>query len=126
MKVLVAEDNFFTAKQYTTALKKRGHSVIVTKDGKECLEKYREASTKEFQQEGFDVILLDNNMPEKSGVDVAKKILDKDPNQRIIFASAYNIDSLKESSQSLKNAVEIMQKPFSLSAMVAKIEGYSA
>ncbi len=126
MKVLVAEDNFFTAKQYTTALKKCGHSVLVTKDGKECLEKYSEVSTKKSQEEGFDVILLDNNMPEKSGVDVAKKILDKDPNQRIIFASAYNIDSLKESSQSLKNSVEIMQKPFSLSAMVAKIEGRSA
>ena len=56
------------------------------------------------------------------GAEVAKSILDKNPKQRIIFASAYDIDSLLKVSDSVKEYVEILQKPFSLSAMVSKLE----
>ena len=40
MNVLVAEDNLFTAKQYNKVLEKGGHTVTITRDGNECLEKY--------------------------------------------------------------------------------------
>ena len=70
----------------------------------------------------FDVVLLDNNMPAKNGAEVAKSILDKNPNQRIIFASAYDIDSLLKAPGKIKESVEVLQKPFSLSTMISKIE----
>ncbi|MBI5698070.1 MAG: response regulator, partial [Thaumarchaeota archaeon] len=79
LNILVAEDNVFTATQYTKALEKNGHKVTITKDGEECLKEYERAlESAEFDsldKNPFDVGLLDNNMPKKSGVEVAKEIL---------------------------------------------------
>ncbi|MGQ0772771.1 MAG: response regulator [Nitrososphaerota archaeon] len=126
LNILVAEDNVFTATQYTKALEKNGHKVTVARDGQECIEVYDgEISKSEFEsldRNPFDVVLLDNNMPKKSGVEVAKEILDKRPNQRIIFASAYDINSLIKAPGSISESVEILEKPFSLTAMISKIQ----
>lgn len=126
MKILVAEDNVFTATQYTKALEKNGHQVIVAKDGQECLDVYSgELAKSEFstlEKNPFDVVLLDNNMPKKSGVEVAKEILDKRPNQRIIFASAYDINSLLKAPGTMPESIEILEKPFSLNTMISKIQ----
>ncbi len=126
MKILVAEDNVFTATQYTKALEKNGHQVIVAKDGQECLDVYSgELAKSEFstlEKNPFDVVLLDNNMPKKSGVEVAKEILDKRPNQRIIFASAYDINSLLKAPGTMPESIEILEKPFSLNTMINKIQ----
>jgi CheY-like chemotaxis protein len=126
LNILIAEDNAFTVSQYTKILEKNGHSVTVARDGQECIEKY----TQELKKTGFetlgknpfDVILLDNNMPKKSGVEVAKEILDKRPNQRIIFASAYDINSLLKAPGVIPESVEILEKPFSLNTMISKIQ----
>lgn len=124
LKILVAEDNAFTATQYTKVLQKNGHKVIVTRDGEECLQIYENALSEfdSLDQNPFDVILLDNNMPKKSGVEVAKEILDKRPNQRIIFASAYDINSLIKSPGIVPESVEILEKPFSLNTMVNRVQ----
>ena len=126
LNILVAEDNTFTATQYTKALGKNGHKVTVTKDGIECLQEYEKAlKGSEFDsldKNPFDVVLLDNNMPKKSGVEVAKEILDLRPRQRIIFASAYNINSLMKTPGNVPSSVEILEKPFSLNAMVSKVQ----
>ncbi len=126
LNILVAEDNVFTATQYTRVLEKNGHKVTIAKDGQECIEKYSsELSRSEFEsldKNPFDVVLLDNNMPRKSGVEVAKEILDKRPNQRIIFASAYDINSLLKSPGTIPESVEILEKPFSLNTMMSKIQ----
>lgn len=124
LNILVAEDNAFTASQYTKILEKNGHRVQVAKDGEECIEAYEKALS-EFEtldKNPFDVVLLDNNMPKKSGVEVAKEILDKRPNQRIIFASAYDINSLIKAPGNLPSSIEVLEKPFSLNTMISKIQ----
>lgn len=126
LNILVAEDNVFTATQYTKALEKNGHKVTIAKDGEECLQLYdSELAKSEFdslEKNPFDVVLLDNNMPKKSGVEVAKEILDKRPNQRIIFASAYDINSLLKTPGNIPQTVEILEKPFSLNTMMSKLQ----
>ncbi len=126
LNILIAEDNAFTISQYTKILEKHGHHVTVARDGQECLEKYtHELGKTEFElldKNPFDVVLLDNNMPKKSGVEVAKEILDKRPNQRIIFASAYDINSLLKAPGTIPESVEILEKPFSLNTMISKIQ----
>ena len=42
--------------------------------------------------------------------------------QRIIFASAYVKETLQESVKQLKQIVELMQKPFTLSQLVDTVE----
>jgi CheY-like chemotaxis protein len=125
LNILVAEDNAFTATQYTRALEKNGHRVTLAKDGQECIELYsKECQKSEFDslESPFDVVLLDNNMPKKSGVELAKEILDKNPKQRIIFASAYDINTLLKAPGRIPESVEILEKPFALSTLVNKIQ----
>ncbi len=123
MKILIAEDNLFTAQQYLKVLENNGHEVTITQNGNKCIEEYTAKSEfASIDKHPFDVVLLDNNMPEKTGAEVAKSILEKNPEQRIIFASAYDIDSLLKVSGKVKNSVEVLQKPFSLATMLSKIE----
>lgn len=124
MKILVAEDNLFTAQQYRKTLESKGHQVTIAQNGEKCLEEYKLAKSEfdSIEQHPFDVVLLDNNMPQKTGAEVAKEILEENPTQRIIFASAYDIDSLLKVSGRIKESVEVLQKPFSLATMLSKIE----
>lgn len=126
LNILIAEDNQFTATQYDRILRKYGHSITLTKDGSECLQKYQEKLKKsEFDSldsNPFDVVVLDQSMPKKSGTDVATEILSVRPNQKIIFASAYALSGSKDTKK-LESKVEYLQKPFSLSSFVEKIQG---
>ena len=57
---------------------------------------------------------------------IAKEILEINPEQRIIFASAYIKETLVESVKELKRVVELIQKPFSMSELVDVIENREA
>lgn len=128
LNILVAEDNAFTAKQYKTALEKKGHTVTVTHDGEECFDiyndevKYSELFKKE-KNSPFDMVLLDQNMPRKTGIDTAKDILNLRKNQRIIFLSAYGEQILQKADGVKEDTIQIIQKPFSLDFLIKKIEG---
>ena len=128
LNILVAEDNEFTAKQYKTALEKKGHRVTLTKDGEECFDVYNDEVKyselfKKSKQSPFDVVLLDQNMPKKTGIEVAKEILGLRGNQRIIFLSAYAQKILVGADNVKEDTIQILQKPFSLDFLVKKIEG---
>ena len=126
MNILIAEDNQYTALQYDRVLTKCGHNVTITKDGDECMEKYSNASSQsEFEsieKNPFDVVLLDQSMPKKTGAQAAQEILEKKPGQRIIFASAYGL-SAEKNSEKLMEKVEYLQKPFSLTKLVKTVTG---
>jgi CheY-like chemotaxis protein len=80
------------------------------------------SSTTSFKYSPFDAVVLDYRMPEKDGLEVAKEILEMNPEQRIIFASAYVKETLEESVKELKEVVELMQKPFDADVLVDTIE----
>jgi len=125
LNILIAEDNDFTALQYNRILEKFGHKVVIAKNGDECLKKYNDEKKKNEHRrskEGpFDVIVLDQSMPKKTGREVAKEILKSTPNQRIIFASAYALGGENEIESVFKENVEFLQKPFSLKKFVRRI-----
>ena len=128
LNILVAEDNEFTAKQYKTALEKKGHQVTLTKDGEECFDVYNDEVKyselfKKSKQSPFDIVLLDQSMPRKTGIEVAKEILGLRGNQRIIFLSAYAQKILLGADNVKEDTIQILQKPFSLDFLVKKIEG---
>jgi len=123
LKILVAEDNEFTSSQYIRILEKEGHSVIITKDGDQCLQRYKDEKKnhKSFEGDPFDVVVLDQSMPKKTGKQVADEILKSTPNQRIIFASAYALGSDNSLTENFKEKVEFLQKPFSLKKLVRQV-----
>ena len=128
LNILVAEDNAFTSKQYKTALEKKGHRVTLTNDGEECFDVYNDEAKyselfKQQKNSPFDIVLLDQNMPRKTGMETAKDILKLRKNQRIIFLSAYGEQILQDSQDVKEDTIQIIQKPFSLDFLLKKIEG---
>jgi len=125
LDILIAEDNEFTSLQYNKILEKEGHKVVITKDGEECLQKYKDEKKKNMNKSQaevpFDVVVLDQSMPKKTGKQVADEILKSTPNQRIIFASAYALGSDNSLTENFKEKVEFLQKPFSLKKLVRQV-----
>ncbi len=125
LDILIAEDNEFTSLQYNKILEKEGHKVVITKDGEECLQKYKDKKKKNMNESQaeipFDVVVLDQSMPKKTGRQVADEILKTTPNQRIIFASAYALGSDNNFTENFKEKVEFLQKPFSLKKLVRQV-----
>jgi len=148
MRILIAEDEYPIALSYKRALEKNKHDVLLTPNGEECIKTYTvhyltqlsqtnrsrtssssEPSAQQQQQQQqlpvFDAIILDYKMPKKNGMEVAKEILDFNPHERIIFASAYVKETLVDSVKDLKRIVELMQKPFDAQALIDTVEDKS-
>src|SRR5207237_8073751 len=96
MKFLIAEDEASVADLYKISLADRGHEVLVTTDGSECLETYAKATVRNSNPEAgkFDAIVLDYSLPIVNGLQVAKRILSMNPKERIVLASGYVVDTL--------------------------------
>lgn len=128
MRILVADDERDMTNSYKLALGQRGHKVVITTNGEECLAAYKSAPNEVSKGSGlqtkrpFDAVILDYKMPKLNGIDVAKEILSLVPEQRIIFASAFVRDTLAESIKQLGQVVELMQKPFDAKALVETVE----
>ncbi|WP_162858574.1 response regulator [Candidatus Nitrosotenuis aquarius] len=126
---MIAEDNKFTARQYKILLEKMGHKVITTEDGSECVKKYKEALSKsEFDsldESPFDLVLLDHNMPKKTGAQAAKEILAKNPDQKILFVTAYQRWAVEDDTDELFDKIVLLEKPFTLGQLSRKIESFS-
>jgi CheY-like chemotaxis protein len=126
LRVLIAEDDADMAKMYRIALEAKRHTVVITPDGEECVRVYKHEIDKLGKEpskyEPFDVTVLDYRMPKMDGLEAAKKILAMNKAQRIVFASAYVKETLRDSVRELDQVVELIQKPFEPKILVELIE----
>ena len=126
LRILVAEDYQELADGYKMALEGRGHMVITTRDGIECIQTYKEfekrANTeKKTYKSYFDVVILDHFMPGMDGIDTAKELQNINPKQRIVFITGGGNQVLRKLRE-LEEEVEFMTKPLTLQALITQIE----
>jgi PAS domain S-box-containing protein len=67
-RVLVAEDQPDNQKYVSILLERMGFEIVMTSNGQEALERYV------TDDDGFDLVLLDENMPIMNGTEVLKRI----------------------------------------------------
>jgi len=70
LRILVAEDNAVNQKLAERLLQRRGHTVIVVDNGRKVLEA--------LQQQSFDLILMDVQMPEINGFEATAAVREKE------------------------------------------------
>ena len=113
MKILVIEDEVGISNFLSQGLEEEGYSVEVATDGLKGLEK---ATTK-----AVDLILLDWMLPGISGLEVCKKIREKNQKVPIIFLTAK--DTIQETIEGLKaGANDYIKKPFSFDELLERIK----
>jgi CheY-like chemotaxis protein len=81
-KVLIVDDNLEICKTLKELLEAYGYQAAYVTGGK--------AAIAEYETWQPDVVLLDRNMPEMDGMTCAKKIMDRDPEAKIIIISGYD------------------------------------
>jgi PAS domain S-box-containing protein len=67
---LVAEDNAVNQRLIARLLEKRGHTVVLVRNGLEALDA--------IQKRSFDLVLMDGQMPEMDGFEATKRIREKE------------------------------------------------
>lgn len=113
MKILVIEDEIGISNFLSQGLEEEGYDVEVAEDGSKGLEL---AISKPI-----DLILLDWMLPKMSGLEVCKKIREKNQTIPIIFLTAK--DTIQETIEGLKaGANDYIKKPFSFDELLERIK----
>ncbi|NIZ18628.1 response regulator [Entomospira culicis] len=122
-RVMVVDDSIFIAKQIGQILTSEGFEVITTAgDGEEAVKKYQELQSK------IDLVTMDITMPKMDGVTALEKIMEFDPNAKIVMISALGRQDLVKKSL-LLGAKNYIVKPLDRKKVlervvsVVKVEG---
>ena len=113
VSILLADDFPAVRRLITEALKLQGYVVETAKDGAEALDK--------FVAGKFSLLILDLQMPKKSGIEVARDLRDRGEKVPIIFISSYTPNMLKEAYGEQMNRVTILQKPLGASDLLSAV-----
>ena len=122
LNILIAEDEEDIAEQYKMGFEDRGHKVTITYNGVECINVYRRArqTLNEEDQIIYDAVIIDHNMPLKNGATLAEEIREINPEQTIVFATAYG-NQLITGLDSFED-VDILAKPLSIKNLIRLVE----
>ncbi len=116
LKVLVAEDNPVNQQVLRGIMNNVGHSVTIVDTGEQVLDAVSESIDR------FDLIILDKNMPEKSGIEVIKalRFIDSSHSLPIMIITA---DATPEArTESLEAGADaFLTKPVEAKALLEKI-----
>ena len=97
-------------------LRANGLYTVLTGTGRTCLDE-----VKKFKKR-FDIIILDTDLCDLKGVEVAKQILELNPEQKIIITTTSNTARLERELTSVDIALDnIMLKPFRLFQLLSAV-----
>jgi signal transduction histidine kinase/DNA-binding response OmpR family regulator len=119
LRVLVAEDNAVNQKLIERILQRDGHEVTIAENGRVCCELWSRGA--------FDVVLMDMQMPEMSGLEATMQIRREEANSgRRVPIVALSANTTPEDRHACLHAGmdEVLPKPVSiprLRAMLAKL-----
>ncbi len=83
-RILYVEDNSIVREVTVELLAQEQRDIVAVATAEEAL--------REFREHSFNVVITDVSLPQMSGLDLARKILDIDPKVLIIVASGYYLD----------------------------------
>ena len=112
MKILFVEDDRDVARIVKEGLSSDAFTVEIAEDGSDG-----SFFARSYE---YDVIILDNSLPKKSGLDLCREIRSHGKSVPIIFLSVNNDASTKVAALE-SGADDYMTKPFSLSELRARI-----
>ncbi|MCV9879717.1 aerobic respiration two-component sensor histidine kinase ArcB [Brenneria izbisi] len=117
LHVLLVEDIELNVVVARSVLEKLGNSVEVAMTGQEALDM--------FDPDEFDLVLLDIQLPDMTGLDVARQIRQRYANRSLPPLVALTANVLKDKKEYLDAGMDdVLSKPLSVPALTAIIKQY--
>ena len=121
-RILIAEPDPDLRQLYGIYLSQMGYKdIVITDSGRKCLAEVLKLA----HSQSYHVIVLDTHLKDIPVTQVAKKIIDKKPDQQIIFTTTLTSDNLNIPSSSNGRRIireTILTKPFRLSSLSSAID----
>ena len=109
LNILIIDDDHFITASLCDFLGNKGFRVHIARNGKEGINS--------FEREQPPLVLLDQNLPDMSGIEVCQRILESNPNTKIIFITAYA--TVRYSVEAMQaGAFNYLSKPFELEELL--------
>jgi signal transduction histidine kinase/ActR/RegA family two-component response regulator len=112
-KIVLVEDQRELSRFAQRSLRKLGYTVVAFASAEEAL------AARE-QLEGAQLLLSDVVLPGLSGPDLAEQLAASHPRLRVLFASGYHEESLRERSGKVSTS-RVLAKPFSIEQLASAI-----
>ncbi len=127
LNVLVVDDSNFSLNMYVDIFQNHGHKIETARNGVECIDAYnfKMLDNQNSTDLPFDVVILDYEMPGLKGNEVARRILNINPKQKITIISSWEIEKMQEEFSKLADYVELIEKGTPLEAIVSGLEKYA-
>jgi two-component system chemotaxis response regulator CheY len=111
---MLVDDDKNLQRVYLTLFKMNNLEIIAQAyDGVEAVEQYRTLNPKP------DAIIMDQRMPRMDGITATRKIIELDPEARVIFLSA---DDTAEEQARQSGAKLFLSKPISIETLLESID----
>ena len=114
MKILIADDEKEIVEIMRSFLSKKGFSVDIAFDGVAALES--------IKTNGYDLVFLDENMPELTGLEIVKRIKADFENLKIVMVTGYQ--AIKEDFAKLVGVDDYLEKPIDLRKIEEMVNKY--
>ncbi|BAK73619.1 response regulator transcription factor [Arcobacter sp. L] len=112
-KILLLEDDLNLSETVSDYFEEQGFDVVCVYDGDEAISS--------IYEHNFDLLLLDVNVPNKSGFDVLKEVRNQNKNTPAIFITSLNsMDSLEEGFSC--GCDDYIRKPFELKELLIRVQ----
>ena len=112
--IMIVEDEPELISLYKMAIEEAGDYRVVecAMNGEEAIEKFKNTEKK------IDLVVMDQRISTKKGIEVTKEILKIDPEIKVLFASA---DSMAKFEAKSLGVVGFLQKPFEMNRLTSVI-----
>ena len=120
IRILVVEPESDIRLLYRQYLHSMPVDLVTVAGGRECLEQ----TVAPHKRDLYDIIIIDTHLKDSSGFHIAKKILEENPDQQIIFTTTWDSETIgsdlkAHSLESIKYPV--LHKPFMFSSLLGVI-----
>ena len=117
LHILLVEDIELNVIVARSVLEKLGHTVDVAMNGKEALKMFKIGS--------YDLVLLDIQLPDMTGLDIARQLRQTYANDELPPLIALTANVLKDKKEYLIAGMDdVLSKPLSVNALIKIIEKY--
>lgn len=112
-RALVVDDDPLVLRGVAKLLKKLGFETTLSHEPKRALE--------QIEREGpFAIYVLDVQMPDIDGIALARQLLERDPQARVLFMSGYSARRVPEELTS-RPTIHFVGKPFDMTGLLEAV-----